>query len=148
MSFPGPEQVAGWGGAQQQPAQQQPAAKGKTPVVVLAVLAALLAITAGVFTVLYFGEQAEADRAAAAVVEKEREVEQAKDGLESAEQQARAAVDDLDAQEDRKSTLESEREEVASCTAAAKKYVDAPSGTAEAEMDKLFDAMYEACRYI
>ncbi|GGS51784.1 hypothetical protein [Actinokineospora fastidiosa] len=147
MSFPGPDQVAGWGAAQQ-PSAQPPQARSKAPVVVLAVLAALFAIAAGVFTVFYFGEKAESDRVAAAVADKEREVAAAKDGLGDAEEQARAALDELESQEGKLSSLETEKDEVAACTAAAKRYVDAPEDLPEPELDKLFDTMYEACRYI
>lgn len=143
MSFPGPEQVAGWG-APQQPPPAPPAKKSKAPVIALAVVAALLAVTAGVFTALYFGQQSEADRFATERVEKQKEVDAAGGDLKKAEDAAKSATDELEGHQSRLSSLKSEERRIKTCTEAARGYLRADRGTPES--DKWFDKMYANCR--
>ncbi|GAA4432231.1 hypothetical protein GCM10023148_37560 [Actinokineospora soli] len=138
MNFPAPDQVAGWN------AQPPAARRGKTPVVVLAVLAAVFAITAGVFTVFYFGAQAEVDRVAAEQADKDAGIKTATDRLEQAEVDLKDANTTLSEAKDRNTSLTDERDQLALCTEAAGKYIDSKPDTAE--RDKWFDQMYEHCR--
>lgn len=143
MNFPGPDQVAGWGAPQQPPAQPK---RGKAPVVVLAVLAAVFAITAGLFTVMYFGAQSEVDRAAAEQIDREAGLKTVGDRLRQAEDDAKAAADKLGDVRGRNSSLKSERDKLDSCTEAAGRYLDTKPDTPE--RDEWFDKMYDRCRSI
>ena len=147
MTFPGPDQVAGWGAQPPAPTPAPaPAQRGKAPVVVLAVLAALLAITAGVFTVFYFGAQAEVDRVAAAQADKDAGVKTVTERLDQAEADAESANGKLSEEKTRNTSLTSERDQLELCTEAASKYIDSEPDTPE--RDKWFDEMYEHCRDI
>ncbi|MGX7824877.1 hypothetical protein ACTG9Q_07275 [Actinokineospora sp. 24-640] len=143
MSYPGPEQVAGWGAAQQPP-PAPPAKKSKTPVIGLAAVAVLLAVAAGVFTALYFGQQSEADRFATERVEKQKEVDAANGDLAKAEDAAKSATDELEGHQSRLSSLRSEERQIKTCTEAARGYLRADRDTPES--DKWFDKMYDSCR--
>ena len=143
MNFPGPDQVAGWGAPQQPPV---PPKRGKTPVVVLAVLAAVFAVTAGVFTVFYFGAQADVDRVAAEQVDREAGLKTVGDRLAQAEADAKEADDKLAEVKSRNSSLSTERDKLALCTEAASRYLATKTGTPE--RDRWFDKMYRNCRTV
>jgi uncharacterized protein HemX len=128
----------------QPPAPQQQAPRSKTPVITLAVLAVLVAVAAGMFTVFYFNAQSETDRLTSAQTTAEADLSRASDRLEQAEAKAEAAQGDLTKAKSRTSSLESERDDLATCTDAAGRYLDTKPDTPQ--RDEWFKKMLERCR--
>ncbi|WP_367137175.1 hypothetical protein [Saccharothrix sp. HUAS TT1] len=103
----------------------------------LTALAVVLALTAGVFTVLYLGERAERDGVAATRADRERvlaDVREQQEGLDAA----------LATNKSREATLISENDLLATCVEAARTYFDLPPGRSDAS-SQVFAVMYDVC---
>ncbi|MFJ6676264.1 hypothetical protein ACIQMJ_34630 [Actinosynnema sp. NPDC091369] len=122
------------------PSPEPPGPPSRTPIVVLTAVAAVLAVVAGLFTVLYLGERTDRDATAAARADRERtlaDVTAKQDEADSA----------LETNRSRESVLEGEHDLLTECADAAKAYFDLPPEQTP-ESSRLFRIMYDVCPQI
>ncbi|MER5265315.1 hypothetical protein ABTZ99_24875 [Actinosynnema sp. NPDC002837] len=125
---------------QHQPTPPPPARPGRAPIVALTALAAVFAIVAGLFTVLYLGERADRNALAATRADQERTLADVSGKQEEADAT-------LETNRSRESTLSTEHDLLTRCVEAAKGYFDLPPEQSP-ESSRLFRIMYDVCPQI
>ncbi|WP_158852035.1 hypothetical protein [Saccharothrix deserti] len=125
----------------QHPQMPQPVARpSRAPIIALTTLAAVFAIVAGLFTVLYVGETSDRDQVAATRADKEG-------ALSDLTEKQDEADNTLETNRSRESTLTSEHDLLTQCVDAAKAYFDLPPEQSP-ESSRLFRIMYDVCPQI
>ena len=140
MTYP----TQSWPTPQQPAPQQQPAPRGKTLAITLGALAAAAVVATTLFTIFYLNAQSETDRLTTAHSTAEADLTRATDRLDRAEADAEAAQGELTKAKSRTSSLESERDDLTTCTDAAGRYLDTKPDTPQ--RDEWFKKMLERCR--
>ncbi|MFD0204641.1 MULTISPECIES: hypothetical protein [Saccharothrix] len=112
----------------------------RAPIVALTALAAVFALVAGLFTVLYLGERTDRDTIATTRADRERTL------ATVAERQEQADAT-LGTNRSRESTLTTQHDLLTRCVEAAKGYFALPPGQTP-ESSRLFRVMYDVCPQI
>ncbi|GAA3869507.1 hypothetical protein GCM10022243_38730 [Saccharothrix violaceirubra] len=115
--------------------QQQP--RRKPPILVLSIVAAVLAVVAGVFTVLYVTKNGELGDTTAARAGKDGELAGVKDDQAKADK-------GLSDNKSKESSLKDEHDLLTQCVDATKAYFALPAGQTP-ESSRLFRIMYDIC---
>ncbi|MCC8251083.1 hypothetical protein [Saccharothrix luteola] len=125
---------------QHQPTPPPPARPSRAPIVALTALAAVFALVAGLFTVLYLGERADRNALAATRADQERTLADVSGKQEEADAT-------LETNRSREFTLSTEHDLLTRCVEAAKGYFDLPPEQSP-ESSRLFRIMYDVCPQI